>query len=187
MKLPFLYISLFSERCWCVSIFSFLQPCFTIHNCNFTNVNHTIFYTQLRSAPAFKVNCIFKIFRAQNYLTVPQYFDQNKHILSVFQWVFAIYHWHYIPLAKDQSSFYEIRGLAICINMAFNEVNRKQLNILRIFLEYLKNVFAEDDLVLKVAWQIRFWGLIAHKPVAHKDEKVFLFKKNFYKRRWALH
>ena len=40
-----------------------------------------------------------------------------------------------IPLFKDQSSFHEIRSLAICINW----VNRKQLNILQIFVEYLKN------------------------------------------------
>ena len=43
------------------------------------------------------------------------------------------------PLVKDQSSFYEIRILAIRINIkAFNLVNRKRLNILKIFLEYLK-------------------------------------------------
>ena len=36
------------------------------------------------------------------------------------------------PLVRDQSSFYEIRNLAIYINIeAFNGVNRKQLNILK--------------------------------------------------------
>ena len=43
-----------------------------------------------------------------------------------------------IPLVKDQSTFYEIHSLAICIIIkAFNRVNRKQLNILKMFLEYL--------------------------------------------------
>ena len=42
-------------------------------------------------------------------------------------------------LGKDQSSFYEIRSLAICINIkAFNRINRKQLKILKTFLECLK-------------------------------------------------
>ena len=41
--------------------------------------------------------------------------------------------------AKDQSSFYEIRSLAICINTTiFNRVNRKQLNILKTFFEFLE-------------------------------------------------
>ena len=41
-------------------------------------------------------------------------------------------------LVKDQSSFYEIRGLAICIDInAFKRVYRKQLNILKTLeLEY---------------------------------------------------
>ena len=34
---------------------------------------------------------------------------------------------YYIPLVKGQSSFYEIRSLAICINIKVsNRVNRKQ-------------------------------------------------------------
>ena len=42
-------------------------------------------------------------------------------------------------LGKEQSSFYEIRSLAICINIkAFNRINRKQLKILKTFLECLK-------------------------------------------------
>ena len=37
-----------------------------------------------------------------------------------------------LPLVNDQKGFYEIRSLAICINMeAFNRVNRKRLNILK--------------------------------------------------------
>ena len=44
-----------------------------------------------------------------------------------------------ITLVKDQNSFHEIRSLAIYINIdAFNRINRKQLNILKTFLEYLK-------------------------------------------------
>ena len=43
-----------------------------------------------------------------------------------------------MPSVKDQSSFFEIRSLAICINIeAFNWVNRNQLNILKTFVEYL--------------------------------------------------
>ena len=43
-----------------------------------------------------------------------------------------------IPLVKDQRSFYEIRSLANCINIkAINWFNRKQLNLLKTFLEYL--------------------------------------------------
>ena len=39
----------------------------------------------------------------------------------------------------DQSSFYEIRGLTICINIkAFKWINRKQLNIQKIFYKYLE-------------------------------------------------
>ena len=42
-------------------------------------------------------------------------------------------------LVKDQSSFYEIRSLAIRINIkAFNRINGKQLKILKTFLEYLE-------------------------------------------------
>ena len=44
-----------------------------------------------------------------------------------------------IVLIKDQSSSYEIRSLAICMNIkTFNRVSRKQMNILKIFLDYLK-------------------------------------------------
>ena len=44
-----------------------------------------------------------------------------------------------IPLVKDQSSFYEIHTQDICINIkVFNRVNRKQLDILNTFLEYME-------------------------------------------------
>ena len=44
-----------------------------------------------------------------------------------------------LRLVKDQSSVYESGSLAICINIkTFNRVNRKQLNILNKFLEYLE-------------------------------------------------
>ena len=46
---------------------------------------------------------------------------------------------YYILLVKDQSSFYEIRRLAISINIEeFNRVDGIKLNILKIFLEYLE-------------------------------------------------
>ena len=45
-----------------------------------------------------------------------------------------------LPLVKGQRSFYEILSLAIYINIkAFNRVNRKQLNVLKTFLEYLES------------------------------------------------
>ena len=47
---------------------------------------------------------------------------------------------YYIPLDKDQNSFYKIRSLAFVAyttNKAFTQVNRKQMNILETFLEYL--------------------------------------------------
>ena len=55
-----------------------------------------------------------------------------KCIPVIFQYSPLVY---YIPLVKDYSCFYEIRSLAICINIkVFNRVNRKQQNILKIFL-----------------------------------------------------
>ena len=59
-----------------------------------------------------------------------------------------------IPLVKDQSSFYEIRSLAICLNIkAFNRANRKQFNILKYFWNIWKILLllTEDDSALKVA------------------------------------
>ena len=70
----------------------------------------------------------------------------SKEILSVFQWfaidiLYFIFHLsliYCIPLVKNQITSYEIWSLAICINIkAFSWVNRKQLNILKTFLEYL--------------------------------------------------
>ena len=44
-----------------------------------------------------------------------------------------------ILLVKDQNSFDEISGLAICVNIeVFNRVNIKQLKTLKRFLEYLE-------------------------------------------------
>ena len=60
-----------------------------------------------------------------------------------------------IPLVKDQSSFYEIRSLAISIKIkAFNRVNRKQLNIVKTFLEYLECLLllTEDYLALNITY-----------------------------------
>ena len=45
----------------------------------------------------------------------------------------------YTVLDKGQSSFYEIYGLAICLNIkAFNRVNRKKMSIRKTFLECLE-------------------------------------------------
>ena len=44
-----------------------------------------------------------------------------------------------MALVKDQSSFDEIRRLAIYTNIkAFNQVNRKQLNIVKTFFGYFE-------------------------------------------------
>ena len=46
---------------------------------------------------------------------------------------------HCIALVKDKNSFYEIRSLAIRVNIkTSNRVKRKILNILKTFLEYLE-------------------------------------------------
>ena len=46
---------------------------------------------------------------------------------------------YFILSVKDQNSFYEIRSLAIYINIkSFNRDNTKELNILKMFLEYLE-------------------------------------------------
>ena len=105
-------------------------------------------------------SCFYsQYFQAQSCLTVSQYFvkllsvnKQNFNCIPViFKWSSLIY---CIPLVQDQSSFYEIRSLIICINIkAFNRVNKKQLNILKTSLEYLRNyiLFTKDDSVLKTS------------------------------------
>ena len=72
-------------------------------------------------------------------------------------------------LNKDQSSFYKICSLAICINIkAFSSINRKHFwSIWKIIL-----LLTENDSALKVAKQVTFRGLVAHKPVAYKNKKV---------------
>ena len=62
----------------------------------------------------------------------------NKQVLSVFQWSVIIRHWHTI-CHESKTKAARIGSLAICINIkTFNRVNRKQMNILKTFLEYLK-------------------------------------------------
>ena len=76
-----------------------------------------------------------------------------------------------IRLAKDESSFYETRSLDISINnKAFNRVDRKQLNALKIFLEYLEFYMVAywKWFSLKVTYQIMFQGLTAAKPMLMK-------------------
>ena len=69
-------------------------------------------------------------------------------------------------VVKGQSSFYEIRSLAICINIeGFNRLTfwKHFWNIRKILL-----LFTEDDLPLKVAEQFMFRGLVAHKSFTNK-------------------
>ena len=73
-----------------------------------------------------------------------------------------------IPLVKYHSSFYEIRNLAIRINIeAFDQINRKQLNILKTFLEYLEFTSV---------------GPVAYKQVV--DIKIHLLQKPYYDFTW---
>ena len=73
-----------------------------------------------------------------------------------------------IPLVKYHSSFCEIRNLAIRINIeAFDQINRKQLNILKTFLEYLEFTSV---------------GPAAYKQVV--DIKIHLIQKPYYDFTW---
>ena len=73
-----------------------------------------------------------------------------------------------IPLVKYHSSFCEIRNLAIRINIeAFDQINRKQLNILKTFLEYLEFTSV---------------GPVAYKQVV--DIKIHLLQKPYYDFTW---
>ena len=70
---------------------------------------------------------------------------------------------------KDRSSFYGIRSLAICIYIkTINWTNRKQLKILKTFLEC--QTFC--TVVYKVVQQSTFWGLVSYKRVAYKKTSV---------------
>ena len=54
---------------------------------------------------------------------------------------------------------------------SFHLINRKQLNILKIFLENIGNfilLLTEDNSVLKVPYQITFPRLVTYKPVPYK-------------------
>ena len=88
-------------------------------------------------ASALKVAGIFRIFRAESCLTVAQLFNQINKIKVYSNDISAFI--IDILLVKDQRSFYETRTLASCINIkVFNQVNRKQLNFLKTFLEYME-------------------------------------------------
>ena len=59
---------------------------------------------------------------------------------------------------------------AFCINIkAFNRINRKQLIILKTFLNIWKFILllTEDDSALEVAWRITFRWLVAFNSVAY--------------------
>ena len=74
----------------------------------------------------------------------------------------------FAPLLKDQRSFYKIGSLAMCINnKAFNHFNRKQLNILKTFLNIwnLIMLLSEDDFASNITEQIMFGGLVTYKPI----------------------
>ena len=77
----------------------------------------------------------------------------------------------YIPLVKDESSFYEIRSLAIYANIT------KVLN--RVLNRFWKHVWSiwkiillltENDSALNVAQIVTFRGLVACKSVTYKNE-----------------
>ena len=95
------------------------------------------FYKQLGSRPSRQSCLYFQDFQGSMLLNDCLVVWPNKQILSIFQWflTFVILY----TIVKDQKTFYEIHSLTICINIkAFNRVNRKQLNILKTFLEYLE-------------------------------------------------
>ena len=88
------------------------------------------FYKQLVLDPS-PQNCLcFQDFQGSKFLNDSSVLWSNKQSLSVFRWFVSI----------RQSIFYEISSLGICVNIkALNRGNRKQLNILKTFLERLKN------------------------------------------------
>ena len=80
---------------------------------------------------------------------------------------------HWILLVNDQSTFYDIRRLPICINIkAFNHVNRNN----RTFWKHFWNIWdfilllAENDSALKVSSQTSLRGLVAYEPIAYKNK-----------------
>ena len=111
--------------------------CFYGHKNSWKRKEYTFFISSWGQVLALKGACILKIFRAQIALRLLTGLTKStnfKYIPVIFKHSWLSY---CILLVKDQSSFYEIRSLAIRINIkAFNRVNRKQLNILETFLEY---------------------------------------------------
>ena len=104
-------------------------------------MEYTFLYKQLGSCSSPQSCLYFHDFQDLNFLNCCLVFWPNKQTLSIFQRFFSIHHWHFV---YRQSSFFELRRSAIRINvMVFNRANRKQLNILKVFLEYPKfHVFA---------------------------------------------
>ena len=98
------------------------------------DITNPIFYKKLVSGPSPKSCWYFHYFHglkllnccSVNFKSIPVTFQRSSLTYC-------------IPLVKDQSSFYEV-CIVVCMNIkAFNSVNRKQLSILKTFLEYLKN------------------------------------------------
>ena len=108
---------------------------------------NTYFISNQGKVPAFKIACIFKIFRAQSCLTETNF----KCIPVIFRHSSLTY-----SIRQNQSSFYEIRSLAIYINI--KRVNRKRLNFKRTFWNIWNFILlvTEDDLALKIVQQISF-------------------------------
>ena len=120
---------------------TFLRLDFSLFSLSgFDEVLSKLFKKQLGLGPSPQSCLYFKISRAQSRLIFVQCSDQINEI-----WVYSSHFSAFVidilfTVVKDQSSFYEIRSLAICINIkAFNRVNRKQFNILKTLLEYLEN------------------------------------------------
>ena len=82
----------------------------------------------------------------------------------------------YTPLVKHQSSFYESRRLAICINISFLLIGLIENSwIFWKHFCYIWNfilLLSKDNSALKVAQQIRFRELVIYKPVAYKKHPL---------------
>ena len=105
------------------------------------------------SGPSPQICFIFKIFRVQSCL-MGAYSSLTKY--TNFKCIPVICHSSLtLPLVKDQSSFYEIRSLAICINIkVLNRVNRVNSWTLWKYFWNIWNfilLLTDDDSALKVA------------------------------------
>ena len=81
-----------------------------------------------------------------------------------------------ILIVKDQSSFYEICSLVICINIkALNRVDRKQFNIVKTLLKYLENYIVASWRWFDPKSFLRNFILRASSSlVAYKNKKYYV-------------